>query len=231
MSVLVLCDAFIVVVPGEIAVTALGALSIAHGAPPLPAVIALAACAAWAGDAGCYLVGRLVGLQRWGWMRGHRMRRAFGWARRRLDTGTATVLFTARFVPFARLAVNLVAGASRVHPPRYLALAALAAAGWAAYQAAVGAVIAALVPGGPLVAMAVSVVAAVLAGLLIDLAATRRRGDGVLERLRRRQQPAAAPVPLTGPHAREENSASGGSSGRIPPPEPENSSPTDAGAG
>ncbi|WP_258567191.1 DedA family protein [Microbacterium sp. Se5.02b] len=98
------------------------------------------------------------------------------WARRRLDTGTATVLFTARFVPFARLAINLVAGASRIHPPRYLALVALAATGWAGYQAAVGAAVAAVVPGGPLVAVPVSVVLAIGLGLLIDLVSRRRRG-------------------------------------------------------
>ncbi len=37
---------------------------------------------------------------------------------------TAPALFTARFVPFARLAVNLTAGASRVPAARYLAVAA-----------------------------------------------------------------------------------------------------------
>ena len=40
------------------------------------------------------------------------------------------MLFTARFIPFARLAINLVAGASRIHPPRYLTLVTLAAIGW-----------------------------------------------------------------------------------------------------
>ena len=96
------------------------------------------------------------------------MQQALGWARDRLDRGTATVLFTARFVPFARLAVNLVAGASRIHPPRYLALVTLAATGWAAYQAAVGALVAAVLPGGALVAVPVSVALAVGLGLGLD---------------------------------------------------------------
>lgn len=175
MSVIVLGDAFLVVIPGEIAVTALGALAVSQGSPALGVVIAVAAAAAWCGDATCYLVGRTVGVQRWRWMRARRVRVALDWARRRLDSGTATVLFTARFVPFARLAVNLVAGASRLHPPRYLLLAALAATGWASYQAVVGAVIAALLPGGPLVAVVVSVVVAVGLGAGIDLLAARRR--------------------------------------------------------
>jgi len=173
MALLVVGDAFVVVIPGEIAVTALGALAVSHGSPPLWAVIAVAAGAAWAGDALCFTVGRTVGLQRWRWMRTAKVRAALAVARRRLDRSAATVLFTARFVPFARLAVNLTAGASRLHPVRYLLLAGLAATGWAAYQAAVGALIAAVVPGGPVVAIVISVLAAIAIGVLIDLLVTR----------------------------------------------------------
>lgn len=176
MSLLVVGDAFFVVVPGEIAVTALGALAVTSGSPPLWSVVMCAALAASVGDACCYVIGRRVGLERWRWMRTPRVRQALGWAAKRLDGGTATVLFTARFVPFARLAINLVAGASRIHPPRYLGLVALAATGWALYQAAVGAVVAGVVPGGPLVAVPVSIVCAVGLGLLIDLCVRRRRG-------------------------------------------------------
>lgn len=176
MSLLVVGDAFFVVVPGEVAVTALGAIAVTTGSPPLWAVIVCAAVAATLGDACCYLIGRSVGTRRWRWMRAARVQQALIWARRRLDSGTATVLFTARFVPFARLAINLVAGASRIHAPRYLALVALAATGWALYQAAVGAVVAALLPGGPVVAVPVSIVLAIGLGALIDLCVRRTRG-------------------------------------------------------
>jgi membrane protein DedA with SNARE-associated domain len=175
MSLLVVGDAFLVVIPGEVAVTALGALAATTGTPLLWAVIVCAAVAASLGDVCCYLIGRLVGTERWRWMRAPRVQQALEWAKRRLDGGTATVLFTARFVPFARLAINLVAGASRIHPPRYLALVALAATGWAVYQAAIGAAVAAIVPGGPLVAVPVSIGVAIGLGLLIDVITRRRR--------------------------------------------------------
>lgn len=181
MSALVLGDAFLVVIPGEIAVTALGAVAAAEGSPPLWGVIACAAVAAAVGDAGCFLIGRLAGTDRWRWMRAPRVQQALGWARRRLDTGLATVLFTARFVPFARLAVNLAAGASGVSAARHLTLVSIAATGWAAYQASVGALIASLLPGGPLVAVPVSIVVAVGLGLVIDLISRRiRRADGAV---------------------------------------------------
>lgn len=168
MALLVLGDAFLVVVPGEVAVTALGAAAAVQGAGPLCAVIAVAAAAAWCGDACCYALGRLVGTDRWAWMRTARVQTAFAWARRRLREGTATVLFTARFVPFARLAVNVVAGASGVRPGRYLCLAGIAATGWAVYQAVVGAIVAGIVPGGPVPAIVVSVAVAVGLGMLVD---------------------------------------------------------------
>lgn len=175
MGLLVLGDSFFVVVPGEIAVTALGAIASASGSPPLWAVILCAGAAAAVGDAACYLIGRTVGTERWRWMRGRKVRLALEWARRRLDGGTATVLFTARFVPFARLAINLVAGASRIDPLRYLCVTGLAALGWAAYQAAVGAIVAVLVPGGPVVAVIVSVVVALVLGAVLDVATRRAR--------------------------------------------------------
>lgn len=171
---LVLGDAFLVVIPGEAAVTAFGALSVSGGGPPLAAVIAVATVAAVAGDTACYLVGRTIGLERWRWMRAPRVQAALSWARARLERRAALVLFTARFVPFARLAVNLTAGATRIGAPRYLAIAALAAFAWALYQALVGAAVAAILPGGPVVAVIVSVVLAVGIGFGIDAILARR---------------------------------------------------------
>ena len=181
---LVLGDAFLVVIPGEAAVTALGALAVSQGEPPLGAIVVVAAAAALTGDAACSPVGRATGLERWRWMRASRARAAFAWARLRLERRAALVLFTARFIPFARLAVNLTAGATRLPAPRYLTVAALAALAWAAYQALAGAVVAAFVPGGPVVAVGVSVALAVGLGLAVDgvlarrLGARRASGDG-----------------------------------------------------
>lgn len=177
---LVLVDSLVVIVPGELAVTAAGALSAATGSPPLLAVIAVAAPAAFCGDALCYLIGRRIGLRRWRWMRAVRVRRAFDWAGRRLATGTATVVFTARFIPFARLAVNLTAGATRVSAARYLSVTAVAASAWATYQTVIGAAIGAVLPDAPIAAVVLSVAAAIGIGALIDVVAariTRRRAQ------------------------------------------------------
>lgn len=165
---LVLADSVVVIVPGELSVTAAGALAAATGAPPLAAVIGVAALAAFCGDALCFAVGRRVGLRRWRWMRSARVQRAFNWAGRRLTEGTATVVFTARFIPFARLAVNLTAGATRVPARRFLPIAAVAATAWAAYQAVVGAAVGALLPDAPIAAVLISVGVALALGVTID---------------------------------------------------------------
>lgn len=174
IALLVFADSLLVVIPGEVAVTAAGALAVAAGSPPLAAVIFIAAAAAFAGDCVCYLVGRRVGLERWRWMRARKVQGAFAWAGRRLGDRTASALFVARFIPFARLAVNLTAGATRVSPVRYLPLAAFAATGWAAYQAVIGAIVGAIIPGGPTVAVIVSIAVALLIGLALDAVLARR---------------------------------------------------------
>ncbi len=171
--VLVLLDSVLVVVPGELSVTAAGALAASTGSPPLAAVVAVAAVAAFCGDALCFGAGRRIGLRRWRWMRHPRIQRAFDWAGRRLAAGTATVVFTARFIPFARLAVNLTAGATGVSAPRFLGAAAGAATCWAAYQTVVGAAIGALLPDAPLAAVALSITVALALGAVIDLVTAR----------------------------------------------------------
>lgn len=177
LFLLVFGDAFLVVVPGEAAVTAFGALAVSTGSPPLAAVIAAAAVAAACGDVACYAIGRRVGVDRWRWMRARRVQAAIGWARDRLHRSTATALFTARFIPFARLAVNLTAGATRVPAPRYVAMVAVAASVWAAYQALLGALVASVLPGGTLTAVLVSIAVGLITGFAVDgvLAARRRR--------------------------------------------------------
>ncbi|GAB3604268.1 DedA family protein [Microbacterium aureliae] len=170
---LVVGDTLLVVLPGEAAVTAFGALAVTVGDPALVAVIAVAAVGAFTGDAACYVLGRTVGLHRWRWMRAARTQRAFAWARSRMQARLGAVLFTARFIPFARLAVNLTAGATRMPASRHLAIAGLAATAWAAYQALVGAIVARVVPGGPLVAVGVSILVAVALGIALDASLTR----------------------------------------------------------
>ena len=109
-------DAFLVVVPGETAVTAFARAGGVDGqpaarrrrrcrrarrrSPATPSATSSAAPSVSSGGAGCAAAAR--------------RRRSRGHARGSSEAPRA-IVFTARFIPFARLAVNLTAGASR-HP-------------------------------------------------------------------------------------------------------------------
>lgn len=168
LALVVFADSYTVVLPGEAVLTALGAIAETTGSPQLWAVVLVAASAAYLADISLYFVGRSVGITRWKWMQTPRIARLLEWAADRLHRRSGSVMFVARFIPYARIAVNLTAGATRVPLRRFLPLVGLAALGWATYQALIGAVVSQIVPGGPLVAVAVSIVIALTLGLFID---------------------------------------------------------------
>lgn len=181
LFLLVVGDAFLVVLPSETVVVALGALAGATGSPALGPIILVAAAGAITGDGLCFALGRLAGTDRWGWQRVRPVRAAIDRARRAILTRPAVLIFTARYVPFARIAVNLTAGASGLPLGRFLPLSAAAGLAWAVYNTVVGAFFGALLADQPVLAVAISVVIAIGLGLAIDALtarAIRRREAG-----------------------------------------------------
>lgn len=181
LFLLVVADAFLVVLPSETVVVALGALAGATGQPAVLLLLPVAAVGALAGDTLCYLIGRAVGIDRWGWMRHGRVATALARTRATVLKRPAVLIFTARYIPYARIAVNLSAGAVGLPLRRFLPLAAVAGTAWAIYNLSVGALFGSAIPGNPLLAIALSVAVAVVVGILIDLAiqaVARRRARG-----------------------------------------------------
>lgn len=165
---LVVGDAFLVILPSETAVVALGAVSATTDAPAIGAILPVAAAGAVVGDTLCYLIGRRVGLDRWRWQREGRPGVALRRARDSVHRRTAVLVFTARYVPFARIAVNLAAGAGRVPLRRFLPLSLAAGIAWAGYNVAIGALVGNAVRDAPLLAVAISVPIAIVLGLVVD---------------------------------------------------------------
>ena len=170
---LVVADACLVVLPSETLVVALGALAAAGGEPSVLLLVPVAALGALIGDTLCYLIGRRIGIDRWAWQRRGRVAAALARARRTVLSRPAVLIFTARYIPYARIAVNLSAGAARLSPRRFLPLAAAAGGAWAIYNVAVGAVFGAALPGNPVLAIILSVVVAITLGVVIDLLTQR----------------------------------------------------------
>ena len=188
LALALLIDGFFPFVPGETLVVATAAATVASGGSPW-LVLAAAVPAALAGDLIAYHLGRRLGIERWINPKRPRLARAFGYAQRRLDASPASILLTAKFVPFARVAVSMTAGAGRMPLRRYLPLAVASVTLYTGFHLALGALVgsaAFALLGNPLVALGVSVAVGLLAGVLIDVVVR-----GVRARFRR---PAAAVV-------------------------------------
>jgi len=173
LFVLVVADAFLVVLPSETFVVALGSLAISTGSPSLGLVLAVATAGAIVGDNLCYLIGRRIGTERFRWMRRPRIASAIGYARSALTRRPASLILTARYIPFARIAANLTAGATGFDYRRYLPLTVIAGASWAVYNCLVGAIFGAWLRDNPVLAIVLSVVVAISLGIAIDTIAAR----------------------------------------------------------
>lgn len=188
LFLLVVADAFVVVLPSETVVVALGALAISTGSPNVWLVLATAAVGAIVGDNLCYAIGRRIGTDRFAWMRRPRISAALGYAAAALRRRPASLILTARYIPFARIAANLTAGATRFAYRRYLPLTVVAGCSWAVYNCVVGAVFGAVLAEYPVLAILVSVAVAIVLGVTIDLvvgrlsagAASRRSREALL---------------------------------------------------
>lgn len=170
---LVVLDAFLVIVPSETALVALAALAGSTGQPSLWILIPVAAVGAIIGDSLLFAIGARVGIDRWRWQRGPRIGGALARVQRTVLIRPAVLIFTARYIPFARIAVNLSAGATGLPYRRFLPLSAAAGTAWAIYNSTVGLTFGALLRGQPVLAVVISVVVAISLGIVVDLVSQR----------------------------------------------------------
>lgn len=173
LFILVVIDAFLVVLPSETVVVALGALAGATGEPAVLLLLPVAAAGAMLGDSLCYLIGRRIGIDRWAWQRRGPVAAALARVRTTVLIRPAVLIFTARYIPYARIAVNLSAGATGLPARRFLPLSAVAGTAWAVYNLTVGALFGGVLSGAPLLAIGVSVIVAIALGIAVDLVVQR----------------------------------------------------------
>ena len=184
IALAVLIDAFFPPVPSESVVIAASAAAVSVGLPNIGLVIvcaALAALGAIAGDNITFAIGRIVGIDRFAWMRRRRMRAALDATRRGMARRPAVIVMTARYVPVGRVAVNLVAGATGFSRARFFGLSVIAGTTWAAYSVAIGLLAGRWLHGNPLLGMVVGICAGAATGVIIDVVMrlVARRRDAV----------------------------------------------------
>jgi len=172
-------DGFFPPIPSESVVITLAVSAHATGSPNLLLVLLIAAAGAWTGDQIAFALGRLVGTERFAFLRSARGRKAVAWAERALAHRGASFILAARYIPVGRVAVNMTAGAVGYPRRRFMAFSAIAAVTWAVYSVVIGLVAAQWLGHEPLLAMVVGVVMGIATGFLIDrilITRAKRRG-------------------------------------------------------
>jgi membrane-associated protein len=131
-------DALFPVFPSETAAIAAGVLAGA-GDLSIAFVIAAAAAGAFIGDNSSYAVGRTAGQTATRPLfRGERGLARRRWAEHTLERRGGYLIVVARFIPGGRTATTLTAGVTRMHWPRFVSFAGLAAVLWASFAAGIG---------------------------------------------------------------------------------------------
>lgn len=172
---LVVLDGVFPVFPSEVVVVGLAALAASNAVPDISLLLLTASLGAMLGDSLTYALGRLVGVRRLQATRFRPLARLLRWASRRLGPRAGMVVLTARFIPFARLAVNLTAGSTGFAYARFAPFCFIAGVVWAAYNVTMGYLAGQWFHDQPLLGMALAILLAVLIGLLLDRFGARRR--------------------------------------------------------
>ena len=161
-------DGFFPSVPSESTIVTLSSLWSSSGQPSLIFIGLAAWIGAWTGDNVGYLIGSKVGWERFRFLREGRGRRAVEAADRGLQKRALVFLMTARYIPFGRTAVNLVAGAVHYPHRNFWPRSLLSTFVWAVYSCAIGAIAGAWFEDHNLLAITVALIAAVVLALIVE---------------------------------------------------------------
>ena len=161
-------DGFFPSVPSESTIVTLSSLWSSSGQPSLIFIGLAAWMGAWTGDNVGYLIGSKVGWERFRFLREGRGRRAVEAADRGLQKRALVFLMTARYIPFGRTAVNLVAGAVHYPHRNFWPRSLLSTFVWAVYSCAIGAIAGAWFADHNLLAITVALIAAVVLALVAE---------------------------------------------------------------
>jgi membrane-associated protein len=168
VSLFCLIDGFFLFLPSETAIVALASISLRTGSPNIWLLILGATIGAMIGDNIAYFMGNKLGTTRFKWMRRPRGAQAFSWAGRELEKRGAILIFTARYIPVGRIAVNFTAGATHFPWRRFVVLDGIAVVTWAGYSVAVGTFAGRWVHHNPLLGVGIAIAFAIVIGFIVD---------------------------------------------------------------
>ena len=161
-------DGFFPTVPSESVVVTLSSLWSSAGRPWIVGIALAAWSGAFLGDNTAYLIGRRIGWQRFRFLREGKGFKAVEAADRGLQRRALLFLMTARYIPFGRTAVNLVAGAVRYPHQKFWHRSLISTLVWSIYSCLIGAVAGSWFENNHLLAVTVALVAAVVTALVAE---------------------------------------------------------------
>lgn len=167
--VLAVGDSLVPMVPAETVVLTAGTFA-ATGSPSAALLVVAAWAGALLGDVLAHHLGRGTGpLTRW-LRRGRLGGAVIGAAERALRARGGVIILGARFVPGARTAVNLTAGATGFPRPTFVLFSSLASLTWAVYYVGIGMLGGVVFAQNPLLGVALGIGLALALGGLLELA-------------------------------------------------------------
>lgn len=209
-------DGFFPSVPSESTIVTLSSLWSSSGKPSILLVGLAAWVGAFTGDNLGYLIGNKIGWERFRFLREGKGRRAVEAAESGLRKRALVFLMTARYIPFGRTAVNLVAGAVHYPHRHFWPRSLLSTFVWAVYSCAIGAVAGAWFEDNHLLAITVALIAAIVMALIVEriISAVHRWLDRRAERREGGEQAADSTSAEQSPD--EQSPAEQSSDGRSP---------------
>lgn len=177
MFAVAVIDGFFPPIPSEVVLVA--AAAVAGPAGDVPTLLLLGAAAvvgATIGDNIAYALGRRIGTDRLGRMRGRRFSAAIERAHNTLQRRAAPLILGARYIPVGRVAVNMSAGALGFPWRRFLPLSVIAATSWTVYSVVIGVLAGRWLEDQPLFSAVIGIVFALIVGVAIERVAELRRG-------------------------------------------------------
>jgi len=132
-------DAFFPLVPSESLVISAGVFAASGSEPDVVPIILAAAAGAFVGDHVSYFIGRTAGAKLMERAKeGSRKAKAFAQAGKLIDERGGVILVICRYIPGARTAITLTAGAVRYPLRKFSLFDGIAALSWGIYSTMVG---------------------------------------------------------------------------------------------
>jgi membrane protein DedA with SNARE-associated domain len=132
-------DAFFPIVPSESLVISAGVFAASGTEPDLVPIILAAAAGAFLGDHISYFIGRTAGKRLMDRAKeGSKKQRAFRQAHKLIEDRGGVILVVCRYIPGARTAITLTAGAVRYELRKFSFFDGIAALSWGIYSTMVG---------------------------------------------------------------------------------------------